>query len=121
MGHVHDWAAYLAGALLALTAKWWYWCRTGQKAGTPVWTSTKQWFDVTRTEDQVSWLATVAIVWCGGYVYLARVRVGWEWVEARPVAVPFAFLLGIVMEYTAPAAFKWGVGRLPFGGSGNTQ
>ncbi len=115
LGHLHDWISYMVGALLVLGAKWWYWCATGRKAGTPIWKSTKQWFDVTRSQDQISWLTTIGIVWVGGYVYLAGSHLGWEWVEKLPVTMPFAFILGMAMECTAPAAFKWVLGKLPWG------
>lgn len=115
MGHLHDWLAFMAGALLALLAKWWYWVSSGKKQGKSVWMSTKEWFDVTRSQDQISWCTTILIVWVGGYVFIARSKIGWEWIEALPVTMPFACLLGFAMEYTAPAAFKWVLGKLPWG------
>jgi hypothetical protein len=63
----------------------------------------------------VSWAVTVLWVWVGGYAYLSSARLGWEWVESLPVTMPFACLLGFVNEYTAPAAFKWILGKLPWG------
>jgi hypothetical protein len=77
--------------------------------------STCEWFSLDLMSDQISWLATIAVVWAGGYLYLSKVRFGWEWLDQFPIAVPIAFLLGIIMEYTAPAAFKWILGKLPFG------
>ena len=115
MGHFHDWVAYLMGALSALLSKWYSWCETGKDNGKSYWTSTKEWLDITKAPDQISWLATIGVVWCLGYVYLARLRTGWEWLDQFPVAMPFAFLLGVIMEFTSPAAFKWLLSKLPWG------
>jgi hypothetical protein len=105
------WTWYLAGALLCLTAKLARYWHHGRNMGDGL-MAIKEWFFERSADNAVSWLVTVAVVWCLGAAFFYRVELpAWEWLEAVPLKPPFAFLLGIVAEVAAPNAAKWLIGK----------
>ena len=113
-----QWMFYLAGAFLALFWKYFSWvyvgvCRKKQSFAA----SSREWLELTTIDSKVSWIATAAFVWVIGTVYIQQIGVSWflgGFLSGVPVVNSIAFALGAVVEYSAPAALKWIVSKIPF-------
>ncbi len=109
---------YVAGFLLALFWKYFCWVYIGMfrlKKGFAV--SSREWFEMTTIDAKVSWIATVALVWTIGTVYVKQIGIAWLFggvLAGVPVCDPIAFLLGVTAEYTAPALLKYFCSKIPF-------
>ena len=106
------WAAYLIGAFLTITGKWALWCYHGKKMGHSIKQSSAEWFFESSTENAVSWTATIGGVWVLGSIYIDR-AIAITGLSSLPVLDSLAFLLGSLMEFTAPAIVKWVISKLP--------
>ena len=106
------WIAYLLGAFLTVAGKWALWCYHGCKMGKSIRESSGQWFFESSTENAVSWTATIGGVWLLGSIYIDRAIII-TGLSSLPVIDSLAFLLGSLMEFTAPAVVKWVISKLP--------
>lgn len=107
-----EWTSYIAGAVLTLVYKWARFVYQGCKAGKPVGQATAEWFFEPSAENAVSWTATIGGVWLLGSIYIDH-AIEITGLTDLPVLDSLAFLLGSLMEFTAPAVCKWIVSRLP--------
>lgn len=112
MTHKSEWAAYLTGAVLTLLYKYLRYLYVARKNGVPARQATLEWFLEPTTENRVSWAVTVGAVWVGGSIYIDR-ALEVTGLSQLPVLDSVAFLLGAMMETTAPAVAKWLASKLP--------
>ena len=104
------WYWYISFALLALCWKCARYIYIGTVRNNRLWRSClREWFEIHTIDSQVSWIATLVIVWAGGALLLsgAGEKVFGGWFERIPVAPWSAALAGALMEYAAPAALKY--------------
>jgi hypothetical protein len=114
--HFAAWVFYLTGALATLAWKLFRYCRHGWNMGKPSRELLKEWFFESSTENAVSWITTIAFVWFIGVYYIGGIDFKIAPVlKGIPVHISFAFLLGSIMEFAAPAAAKWLLSKLPGG------
>ena len=110
------WYFYGAGAFLTLLWKLVRYAYHGRNMGRPYKDILCEWFFESSSENAVSWITTIAIVWAFGFLYVGRYEiVEINFLAKIPLASPIAFLLGSLMELAAPAAAKWVLGKLPGG------
>lgn len=105
-----EWWWYIGAALLTLGWKCARYVYIGVVRGDRPWRSClREWLEIQTIDSQVSWIASVAVVWAGGALLLsgAGAMVFGEWVGRLPVAPWSAALAGSIMEYAAPATAKW--------------
>lgn len=106
------WVAYLAGAGLTLT---WKYVRyvLQRPIGKSVKQVTLEWMFEPSNANASSWVATVAVVWVVGGIYIDRVAFlfGQE-LTGVPLHPSVAFFLGVIAEMLAPTAVKWTIKRL---------
>ncbi len=118
MSTVSAWAFYLAGALLTLAWKLVRYCYHGVRMQKKISDLLFEWFFESSSENAISWITTIAVVWVIGVAYIARVDSPWlPLLKLVPMHISFAFLLGSLMELAAPAAAKWLLSKLPGGGA----
>lgn len=114
MSHKSEWTWYLLGALLALAWKWARYCYHGRRMGKSIKACSLEWFFEASQENAVSWVTTIAVVWCLGAIYIDRI-VSLAALSDIPVEECFAFLLGSLLEVIAPNIVKWIASKLPGG------
>ena len=113
------WYWYISFALLALLWKLARYIYVGVVRDNRLWRACmREWFEIHTIDSQVSWIATLAIVWAGGALLLSDAggKVFGEWFERIPIAPWSAALAGSVMEYAAPSALKFIVSKFHGGG-----
>lgn len=110
MTHKWTWFFYLSGALLTLAWKLIRYVHISKQHGDTVRKALMEWFFEDSTDNTVSWVTTIGAVWVFGSVYIDRVVVWWDWLNAIPVTSAIAFFFGGMMEMVAPAITKSVVG-----------
>jgi hypothetical protein len=107
----HMWGWYLLGAFMALFAKYSTFLFIGlSRKGQKFLPTSKAWFEIVTIDSQVSWLASVAVVWLIGAMYIRQIGISWLFGGALlglPVFREMCFLLGVLAEYVAPGFLKW--------------
>lgn len=117
------WIWYLAGAFLTLAWKFVRYLRHENQNGVSRKEATLTWVFEDSTENTVSWVTTIGIVWCFGAVFIdLRESEGiFSFAKQIPMHKAIAFLFGGLMEIAAPTAAKnvvaWVISKLPGGGS----
>jgi hypothetical protein len=113
VSHHSEWTAYILGALLVLLIKWgkfvYY---AALKDNKHIHDATLEWFFEKTFDNITSWITTIAAVWVVGSIYIDR-AISVTGLSDMPVVNSFAFLLGSLMEMTAPAIVKWTLSKLP--------
>jgi hypothetical protein len=112
MNHKSEWIAYLAGAILTLAYKYFRYLYTSRKSGVPARQATLEWFLEPSRDNAVSWAVTIGAVWLCGSLYIDK-AMNITGLSELPVLDSMAFLLGAMMETTAPAVAKWLASKLP--------
>lgn len=110
--HTQEWVFYLAGAVLTLAWKWQRYCYESKGKGIPFWKASGQWWEFTTAGSQVSWIATVGVVWLIGSFYIDKVGLDWltgdtrKLFEGIPLNASTAFLVGGMAELLSPMLAK---------------
>lgn len=112
MTHKSEWVAYILGAFLTLAYKYARYLYLTGKDGVPKRQATLEWFLEPSRENAVSWAVTIGAVWVGGSIYVDK-AISVTGLSDLPVLDSLAFLLGSMMETTAPAIAKWLASKLP--------
>lgn len=108
------WSWYAAGALLTLLWKLARYVYHGRKMGTSYGTLLSEWFFEASSENAISWITTIGVVWAFGALYIQNLEFqGAEILNKIPDVPAFAFLLGSLMEFGAPNAAKWILSKMP--------
>lgn len=75
-----------------------------------------EWFFEASSENAVSWVATVGVVWCCGFLLIEKTdllhSVFGEWIKYFPLSCPIAALFGSLSELGAPDLAKKILGKL---------
>lgn len=115
MTNTRLWIWYAAGAAGALLWKFISYYRVARKDGKCFAAALDEWIFEKSPENAVSWVATILVVWCAGVTFVGDVAFAWtSWLKQVPPHPAFAALLGYAMEYTAPNAAKWVLGKTPW-------
>jgi|WetSurMetagenome_2_1015567.scaffolds.fasta_scaffold467385_2 hypothetical protein len=116
MSHSKLWCYYAAGALAALLWKFLSYYRVNRKLGKDFLQCADEWIFEKSTENAISWIATILVVWAAGVTYIGDVTfMISDWLGKIPDHPAFAALFGCVMEYVAPNGFKWLLSKTPWG------
>jgi len=124
MQHLSEWICYLAGALICLAWKWQRYCYESRGKGIPFWKASREWFEIHTLGSQVSWAATVGVVWVIGAAYIERIGLEGLFggvMTALPLHCSLAFAIGAFAELIAPAAAKWLAAKIAISIDGDRQ
>lgn len=107
-----EWLFYILGAVLTLAWKMCRYAWIGTRNGKGLVPSLAEWFFEPSAENAVSWISTVGAVWLLGSIYIDHVILVTGLTDL-PVLDSLAFLLGSLMEFTAPSVAKWLLSKVP--------